>query len=308
MFGIWELLRSVEHVEIREARLYVAFGPTMLLAMALGIRDFFDRRLRKEHTQGALSLRESGQSPRPLADTARISSDVDPAKLKLAGEALSSLSRMLMDAQERERRQIAKELHDGVGQRMALLTIELERLGQELPDAAADARIRVNELCGRVTEVWSDVDALSRRLHSSALEYLGIEAAATSFCRELSSQQDVSVDFSSDGIPQRVPGDVALGLFRVLQEAVNNAAKHAGVRQFTVALRGSQSEIQLEVADMGIGFDPAAAIGRSGLGLISMQQRVSLLNGDLLISSRPGSGTRIRARVPVDTPSAHCQN
>ena len=106
------------------------------------------------------------------------------------------------------------------------------------------------------------------------------------------------IDFSH-GIPDGLGEDVGLALFRVLQEALANAIKHAGVKHFTVALRESGDQIQLEVADAGIGFDPEAAMRSHGLGLISMRERLSLVKGELVIESRPGAGTRIRARVPL---------
>src|SRR4029077_8499121 len=103
------------------------------------------------------------------------------------------------------------------------------------------------------------------------------------------------------GVPDNLSEDVALCLFRVLQEALNNAIRHAGVRHFRVTLRGTPTEIQLEVIDAGKGFDPKAVIGR-GLGLIGMQERLSLAQCAVFIESRPGSGTTIRARVNLGPP------
>lgn len=115
---------------------------------------------------------------------------------------------------------------------------------------------------------------MSHHLHSSKLEYLGIAAAATSFCKELSDQHKVEIDFSHAGIPRQVPKEVSLCLFRVLQEALHNAVKYSGVRHFNVELRGTSEEIHLAVVDSGAGFDTAKAISSLGLGLISMQERV----------------------------------
>jgi signal transduction histidine kinase len=215
-------------------------------------------------------------------------------------EALSGLSRRLMEAQEKERTWIARELHDDLGQRMTLLTIELEQLAQVPPHAAAEVPGRIQELCKQVVDLGRDISAISHRLHSSKLEYLGITAAAGAFCRELAEQHKIEIDFSSAGIPDNVPREIALCLFRVLQEALHNAVKYAGVKHFTVALRGAPDEIQLEVIDTGVGFDPEAAIKSCGLGLISMQERLSLVRGEFLIDSRPGQGARVRARVPLN--------
>ncbi|HEX7288032.1 MAG TPA: PAS domain S-box protein [Candidatus Angelobacter sp.] len=227
-----------------------------------------------------------------------IGSCVDVTDHKLAEEALSGLSRKLMEAHEEERTWIARELHDDVGQRMALLTIELERLGQVPPSAAAEIRSRVQELCKRVMDMGKDISAISHRLHSSKLEYLGITAAAAGFCKELAEQHEVEIDLSSEGIPEGLPYEIALCLFRVLQEALHNAVKYAGVRHFTVALRGAGDAVELEVIDTGVGFDPEAAMRSHGLGLISMQERLSLVKGEISIESKSGVGTRVRARVP----------
>ncbi len=126
-------------------------------------------------------------------------------------------------------------------------------------------------------------------------------AAAKGFCNELSEQQKVEIDFSHTAIPQSVPKEISLCLFRVLQETLQNAVKHSGVRHFKVELRGTEGEIQLTVSDLGVGFDTQDAIHRRGLGLISMQERMLLVSGDFSIKSRPGSGTTIHARVPFNS-------
>jgi len=229
-----------------------------------------------------------------------IGSAVDVTEHKLATAIRSGLSRKLMDAQEKERAWIARELHDDVVQRMALLTIELDRLSQGLPRQSGELRIRINELSGRVTDLSKDIQAISHRLHSSKLEYLGIAAAAGAFCRELSEQQNaVTIAFTEEGVRRDVPKEVALALFRVLQEALTNAVKHAGVSHVNVALRGCEDAIELEVMDTGIGFDPGAALRTHGLGLVSMQERMNLVHGEFAIDSRAGAGTRVCARVPL---------
>jgi signal transduction histidine kinase len=230
-----------------------------------------------------------------------IGSCVDVTEHKRAQEALSGLSRKLMEAQESERARIARELHDDVGQRMALLAIELERLRQTFrrPRATSEMGLHVRELCGRAVDLGKDIQALSHRLHSSKLEYMGITVAAAGLCKDLCKRQRVQIDFSHDGVPTDLPKEVALCLFRVLEEALTNAVKHASVSHFAVGLRGSADEIQLEVVDRGVGFDVDAVPGSQGLGLISMQERLNLVNGGIVIESRRGVGTTIRARVPL---------
>ena len=143
-----------------------------------------------------------------------------------------------------------------------------------------------------------DIQALSHRLHSSKLEYLGLAVAAKSFCKELSEQRKVQIDFSHSDIPHNLSKEIALCLFRVLQEALQNAVKHSGVRHFRVELRSTEGEIQLTVGDLGVGFDPQDPTNSHGLGLISMRERLQLVSGEISIKSEIGGGTTIHGRVP----------
>lgn len=228
-----------------------------------------------------------------------IGSCIDITDRKLAEQTISSVSRRLIEAQEQERTRIARELHDDINQRIALLTIELEEMKHHLQDSVSENTDRIQKAVRRTQELNRDVHAISHRLHSAQLEFLGIEAAAASFCRELSEQKKVIVDFAGGGIPQRVPHDVSLCLFRVLQEALHNAVKYSGVKQFAVQLNGTSDEIHLLVRDSGSGFDPEATSSGRGLGLISMRERVSLVKGTISISSTFMRGTEISVRVPV---------
>jgi signal transduction histidine kinase len=117
----------------------------------------------------------------------------------------------------------------------------------------------------------------------------------------LSEQQKVEIDFSHTAIPQSVPKEISLCLFRILQETLQNAVKHSSVRHFKVELRGTEGEIQLTVSDLGVGFDPQDAMHRRGLGLISVRERIQLVSGEISIKSQPGAGTTIHARVPFDS-------
>jgi PAS domain S-box-containing protein len=225
-----------------------------------------------------------------------IGSAVDITDQKLAAEVLSNLSRSLMEAQENERAWIARELHDDFAQRVVGLALQLHNCAQALPSGTAE-RVHVLQASDQATALARDIQATSHHLHSTQLEYQGLASGATRLCQEISEQHRVEIDISYSGVPENLSKDIALSLFRVLQEALNNAIKYSGVRLFKVSLRGTQDEIQLEVIDGGKGFDPRAAIGH-GLGLISMQERLSLVKGEVFIESRPGSGTTIRARVP----------
>jgi PAS domain S-box-containing protein len=232
-----------------------------------------------------------------------IGSCIDVTDRKLAEEALTTVSRRLIEAHEEERTWIARELHDDVNQRIGLVAVELEGLKRNPPKSTAEVKGRVQQIYERISDLASDIEALSHRLHSSKLEYLGIAAAARSFCKELSEQQKVQVNFSCADIPKNLPHEISLCLFRVLQEALKNAVEHSGARSFTVGLRGESDGIRLTVSDVGVGFDPKRAMKREGLGLISMQERIHLVRGEISIESQPSRGTTIRARVPFSARS-----
>jgi len=268
---------------------------------AFDLRESFKMQYRLRRHDGEYRWLLDMGAPRLNSDgsfVGYIGSCIDVTEAKLAEEALASVGRRLIEAHEEERAWIARELHDDINQRIALLSVELEQWSQHFPGSEADVRNHMNHLHQRLFDLGRDIQALSHRLHSSKLDYLGIASAANSFCKELSEQQKVEIDFRHEGIPGGLPKEVSLCLFRVLQEALQNAAKHSGVRHFSVDLRGTPEEIQLIVTDLGVGFDPQDAINRRGLGLISMRERLQLVSGELSIKSQRGRGTTVLARVP----------
>jgi PAS domain S-box-containing protein len=224
---------------------------------------------------------------------------VDITERKRVEEALSTVNQRLIEAQEEERTRIARELHDDINQRLALLAVKLQSLQQNLPASMAEIRHAIAEVSKETVGLGSDIQALSHRLHSSKLEYLGLASAAGGFCRELSDRQGMEIGFHSESIPKDLPREISLCLFRVLQEALQNAIKHSGSRHFQVSLSGGSSGVELTVRDSGIGFDPEDATRGSGLGLTSIKERLKLVNGKLFIDSQSQRGTTILARVPL---------
>lgn len=219
----------------------------------------------------------------------------DITERKRAKDALAEMTRRLIAAQEQERARIARELHDDVNQRIAMLSVELEQLQQ----SPAELQSRVHEFRKELRQISDDVQALSHDLHSSKLEYLGVIPGMKSWCREVAERHKIEVAFRTDS-PGNLPHEVGLPLFRVLQEAVNNSIKHSGVKQVEVQLWEDSGEIHLSVRDSGKGFDVETAMRGKGLGLTSMQERVRLLNGTIHIQSRPMGGTNIYVRIPLD--------
>jgi PAS domain S-box-containing protein len=209
------------------------------------------------------------------------------------------LSGRLIDTQEQERTRIGRELHDDIVQRLALVAVELQQL-HENSVILPDVRSRMSKLHKQISEIAADTQSLSHELHSAKLQYLGIAVAMRGFCREFGEQQKVEIDFQTHDLPSPLSPDISLCFFRVLQEALHNSVKHSGVRHFEVRLWGTSDEIHLTVSDSGAGFDREAAKTSRGLGLISMEERLKLLNGTLSIDSQFKRGTTVHARVPLN--------
>jgi len=228
-----------------------------------------------------------------------LSVGADITERKQAEEMLSTMSRRLIEAQEKERAWIARELHDDFDQRVAMVSVNLDTLERSLSGSEPQARCYAEEIKGQLKELGSDIHALSHRLHSSKLDYLGLASACKGFCAELSARQNVEIEFHSENIPRDLSKEISLCLFRVLQEALQNAVKHSGVLHFQVSLKGTSDNVELSVSDTGSGFDFDEAISREGLGLTSMKERLKLVDGQLSIESKTGHGTTIHARVPL---------
>jgi PAS domain S-box-containing protein len=214
---------------------------------------------------------------------------------KEMAEAISGMSRKLIESQEQERARIGRELHDDINQRLAMLALELGQL-EENP---SEVQKRVHELRNRTTEISDDVQALSHELHASKLEYLGALGGIKSWCKEFGERHGIQIDFTSPEETISLPPEIGLCLFRVLQEALHNVAKYSGVKRAEVQLREDSDEIHLLVSDLGRGFDLETAIQGRGLGLTSMKERVRLVSGILEIQSKPRGGTTVHVRVPV---------
>lgn len=224
---------------------------------------------------------------------------LDVTKRKEAEETIASINRRLVDAQEAERARIARELHDDVNQRIALAATDIEKLKQDPPTSTAELRRRLSEVWQQLIAVSTGVQSISHQLHSPQLEYLGIVAAIRSFCREFATRTNVEIDFKADDVPNNVSRDVSLCLLRIVQEALQNATKHSQVRHFEVTLSSSGHQLHLTVIDRGIGFDADKPSAQTGLGLISMRERVRLVNGAISIDSKRMGGTSIHVRVPL---------
>jgi PAS domain S-box-containing protein len=269
---------------------------------ALQSREGFSKEYRLRRHDGVYRWMFDIASPRFDATglfSGFIGSAIDITDQKLATEALEKVSGRLLEAQEKERSRIARELHDDICQRLALLSLELEQVNETSNGSGGPSDTKMTDIRKHCADIASDVQALSHELHSSKLDYLGLVAAIRSFCKEFSKQQGVKIEFTHENVPVHLPRDISLCLFRVAQEALHNAVKHSGVSQFAVHLSYTADHLQLEVRDSGVGFTVGKAMKDAGLGLVSMRERIHLVNGALEIDSTPNQGTRLVARVPL---------
>jgi len=213
---------------------------------------------------------------------------------------ITGISRALIKAQEQERSRVARELHDDINQRLALLTIGIEQTRQDLIGVSScqvDQRMR--ELKQQLSDIAGDIQAIAHDLHSSCLEYLGFVPAVRKLAGEIAKRQGIQIEIKDEGVPSSVPAEVSLCLFRIVQEALHNAVKHSGTKRVDVLMRKTTDQIHLTLSDSGKGFDVAAIASGQGLGLASMRERIRLVNGKILIQSEQSVGTCIQAWVPL---------
>jgi PAS domain S-box-containing protein len=212
---------------------------------------------------------------------------------------LRVLTGRLLQAQESERRRIARELHDDLSQGLALLSVQLDLLRQKPTESSAQLAGHMHDLSAQVKELSSSVHDLSRQLHPTKLEQLGLVTAISGLCQELSQSHSLRIEFVHNDVPEPIAADTGLCLYRIVQEALRNVIKHSGAQRADVELSGDADAICLRIADDGVGFDPKSADGHGGLGLVSMRERLRLVHGEIAINSVPSRGTRVEVRVPV---------
>ena len=218
----------------------------------------------------------------------------------LGSEAeLRKLAALLIKAQEEERRRLARELHDDTSQTLAALALELASLQRKATSADEGVQRGLHRVESSVHTLAEGIHDMSRLLHPSILDDLGLVAAIRAECERVSEREGFPIEFEALDLPDDLPHDCALTFYRITQEALHNIAKHASASRAHVLLQGEDDRVTLEIEDAGKGFDPEEARQSSGLGLISIGERVRLLGGVLRVDSKPGSGARIRVEAPI---------
>jgi PAS domain S-box-containing protein len=223
----------------------------------------------------------------------------DISERRRSEEKLQALRNRLTRTQEEERSRIARDLHDDIGQRLALLTIDLEQMKLASQQDGLAFASELETLVRTAGEITSDVHNVSRRLHPSQVELLGLAPALNNFCREFANRNSMRIQFTSACLTCKIPEEASLCLFRVAQEGIRNVHKHSGCREALVELDEISGSLRLRISDRGSGFDPTAAETSQGLGLLSMEERLRSMGGELFVHSRPGGGTCIEASIPA---------
>jgi len=214
-------------------------------------------------------------------------------QLKRARKAQEQLSGLLINAQEQERSRLAAEIHDDFSQRLAILSLGLETVAEGISESMPETNRQMQELMESASEIGADLHTLSHRLHSSTLERLGLAAGVGSFCKEFNAQHGTQVAFSHHNVPRSVSPEVALCLFRIVQEGLRNVQKHSGAAHAEVKLEMLDGKLHLSISDDGAGFNVKDGADRQGLGLWSMRERARLVDGRFEIHSEKEKGTRI---------------
>lgn len=219
-------------------------------------------------------------------------------ELKRTQDELRALAGSLFTSQEEERRRVARELHDDIGQKLALLEIEAQQVEPRIDSDPGRALAELQHVRAGIGRLSEEVRRISHALHPSVIEDLGITPAIRSLVEDFRDREQMIVTFRSQNVPEGIPVEIATGLYRITQEALRNVAKHAGKTHVKVLLDSKPGGIRLQVIDSGKGFDPHAR--RSGLGLISTEERTRIMRGTLTIESEPGIGTRVTVDVPLN--------
>ncbi len=231
---------------------------------------------------------------------------IDISDQKEAKAVLTDLSSRLIHAQEEEREHLARELHDDINQRLALLANRIQE-----SDQAASAHTdllqkkELREIWRLTNEIATDIQHISHQLHPSKLHYLGFAATVRDLCREVAHQHKIQVECTVKDLPVDLDENISLNLFRTVQESLRNVVKHSQAHYVKVALNCQGNMLQLRVSDDGVGFNSEQVSGAHGLGLVSMRERMRSVGGELSIWSRPFLGTQVEGRVPVPKNAAN---
>jgi two-component system sensor histidine kinase UhpB len=204
-----------------------------------------------------------------------------------------------MTAHEEERRRISRELHDDLNQKVAALAINLSWIKRQLPPSSDAVIHQLDRVQNRAKELADGIRQLSHELHPAALEHSGLATALRSFVDEFSRLEEIDVDLTIPDRGEAIPQETALCLYRIAQESLRNVAKHSGAKRAAVTLLLEDGVARVRVEDNGRGFNPELVRRSGGLGFVSMEERVRLMQGSFHVTTRPDGGTTLVASIPL---------
>jgi two-component system CheB/CheR fusion protein len=260
-------------------------------------------RLKRDLRAGSAALERTAKSlqteslEREHAQTALY--ETEAALLQSRGE-LRALTGSLLNTQDEERRRVSRELHDDLSQKMAKLQFDVETIEQQLPVDPEDLKRQLRAVRDGAGALSDDLRRVAYQLHPSTLDHLGLTVALRSYIQEFSERERIQVDLTTRRVPENVPPEMGSSIYRIVQEALRNVAKHAGKATVRIRLTGSPNKLRLSIQDNGVGFDVRAVAGKGGLGLISIEERARLIRGIFSLKTQPGDGVLITIEAPLE--------
>jgi PAS domain S-box-containing protein len=259
-----------------------------------------DGRVRWIRGKGKVVFDEQGKPLRLIGVNADITRQKNSEEqLRQSHRQVHALAGRLINAQEAERRRVAHELHDDLNQRVAALSITISRLKRKLPESPQAIVTHLNDLYDQTNDLGNNIRQLSHELHPSTLDHLGLAEALAAYVGKFEEETGIPTSFSARITREKIAPEISLCLYRIALEALRNIARHSEAKSSSVLLEEHEEVLTLKVIDTGVGFDVEAATGSSGLGLISVAERVNLLQGTFEIESTPTKGTQLTAKIPL---------
>lgn len=300
LFEIWGAIHGLGPFATQSAEmnalsvqlfLILASMPLMFLAALIKEREEAQEIAFQEGQQLEQALDSEQRASRALSDSQE--------KLRQSHNQIRKLLGRLIDVQEAERRRISRELHDDLNQQIATLSMGISQLKRKVPQQDGQLVADLDQLRKTANGLTDEVRKLSHQLHPAVLEHLGLVPALESYIASFRDEEQISVQFTADIGEVRIPFQTSICVYRVAVEALRNVARHSGAASAAVSLKRSQKGLELQVSDSGKGFDVETSRQGGGLGLISIEERLRVLQGDCDVSSAPERGTTLVARVPL---------
>ena len=302
LFEIWGAIHGLGPFALQSAELN-ALSVQLFLILASMPLMFLAALIKERERAQELAREEGARLERALDDAHHASQalSASQARLRKSHNQVRTLLGRLIDIQEAERRRISRELHDDLNQKIATLCLQISRVKRNVPAEHSDLILELEQLRETANGLTDEVRKISHQLHPAVLEHLGLVTALESYIGSVREEEQIDVRLASEIGNERVPFPVSICLYRVAVEALRNVSRHSGARSAAISLKRYNGVLQLEVSDPGKGFDVETFRQGGGLGLISIEERLRLLQGSCEIHSAPQRGTTLIARVPLNT-------